>query len=98
MLIPESCSFAYSGIRCPLPPQFIIEIADEGPKNSKFMIGLTCADHKTVLERKFLTLQSNNVIPPGKIILSPIKIVYTDCVKGNLQDEEEVQLKRMTDL
>lgn len=61
------------------------------------MIGLTCADHKTVLERKFLSLQSSNVIPAGKIILSPIKTVHTDCVKGNLEDEEEVRLKRMID-
>ena len=94
-MIPESCSFAYKGIQCPLPPQFIIEILDESNNGNKFMIGLTCPDHKEVLEKKFLLLQGNNVIPAGKIVLTPVKIIHTDCVKGTLEDEDEVKLKRM---
>ncbi|HEX5905285.1 MAG TPA: hypothetical protein VFY50_04495 [Candidatus Nitrosocosmicus sp.] len=94
-MIPESCSFVYNGIRCPLPPQFIVEIIDEPANNSKFMIGLACTDHKVVLEKKFHSLQANNVIPSGKIILTSIKVVHTDCIKGTLEDEEEVKLKRM---
>lgn len=95
-MIPESCSFAYDGIQCPLPPQFIVEIIDESNNNgSKFMIGLTCPDHKVVLEKKFHLLQADNVIPAGKIVLTPIKIIHTDCVKGTLEDEDEVRLKRM---
>jgi hypothetical protein len=101
-LIPESCSFAYNGVRCTLPPQFIVEIIDEGANNDnndngKFMIGLACTDHKIVLEKKFLSLQSNNVIPAGKIVLTSIKVVHTDCIKGTLEDEEEVRLKRMNE-
>jgi hypothetical protein len=94
-LIPESCSFVYNGIRCTLPPQFIVEIIDEAANNSKFMIGLACTDHKVVLEKKFLSLQANNVIPSGKIILTSIKVVHTDCITGTLEDKEEVKLKRM---
>ncbi|GKS60935.1 hypothetical protein YTPLAS21_03930 [Candidatus Nitrosocosmicus sp.] len=94
-MIPESCSFAYNGTQCPLPPQFIIEILDESNNGNKFMIGLTCPDHKEVLEKKFLLLQGNNVIPAGKIVLTPVKIIHTDCVKGTLEDEDEVKLKRM---
>jgi hypothetical protein len=94
-VIPESCSFAYNGTQCPLPPQFIIEILDESNNGNKFMIGLTCPDHKEVLEKKFLLLQGNNVIPAGKIVLTPVKIIHTDCVKGTLEDEDEVKLKRM---
>lgn len=94
-MIPESCSFAHNGIRCPLPPQFIIEIIEEEANNSKFMIGLTCTDHKVVLEKKFHLLQSNNVIPAGKIVLTSMKVVHTDCIKGTLEDEEEVRSKRM---
>jgi hypothetical protein len=85
----------YNGIRCPLPPQFIVEIIDETANNSKFMIGLACTDHKVVLEKKFLSLQANNVIPSGKIILTSIKVIHTDCIKGTLEDEEEVKLKRI---
>ena len=94
-MIPESFSFAYNGTQCPLPPQFIIEILDESNNGNKFMIGLTCPDHKEVLEKKFLLLQGNNVIPAGKIVLTPVKIIHTDCVKGTLEDEDEVKLKRM---
>lgn len=94
-MIPESCSFAYNGTQCPLPPQFIIEILDESNNGNKFMIGLTCPDHKEVLEKKFLLLQGNNVIPAGKIVLTPVKIIHTDCVKGTLEDEDEIKLKRM---
>ena len=59
------------------------------------MIGLTCSDHKIVLEQRFLEMQQNSVIPRGKITLSDIKVIHTDCVKGNLEDEEEVKLKRL---
>jgi hypothetical protein len=59
------------------------------------MVGLTCSDHSMVLEHKFLQMQQNNTIPKGKIILSNIKVIHTDCVKGNLEDEQEVKLKRL---
>lgn len=93
-MIPENCSFVLKGIRCPLPPQFIIEINDE-PRENKFMIGLACSDHKTILEQRFLKMQLNKVIPSGKITLSSIRVIHTDCVKGNLEDEEEVKLNRL---
>ena len=94
-MIPESCSFAYNGTQCPLPPQFIIEILDESNNGNKFIIRLTCPDHKKIKKKKFLLLQGNNVIPAGKIVLTPVKIIHTDCVKGTLEDEDEVKLKRM---
>jgi len=59
------------------------------------MIGLTCSEHRTVLENKFHLLQKDNVIPSGKIKLTNIKIIHTDCVKGNQEDEEEVRSKRL---
>lgn len=96
LVLPESCSFAYKGTKCPLPPAFIIEIIDE-TTNSKFMVGVACPDHKVVLEKKFISLQENNVIPQGKIVLTNIRVVHTDCVRGTLEDEEEVKLKRLND-
>ena len=56
-MIPEHCSFVSEGTKCRLPPEFIIEVEDE-IDNSKFMIGLTCSDHRAVLENKFHLLQS----------------------------------------
>jgi len=93
-LIPEHCSFVSEGTKCPLPPEFIIEVEDE-TDNSKFMIGLTCSDHRAVLESKFHLLQKNNAIPSGKIRLTNIRIIHTDCIKGTQEDEEEVKIKRL---
>lgn len=59
------------------------------------MIGLACSDHRIVLEQRFLQMQQNNSIPRGKITLSNVKVIHTDCVKGNVEDEEEVKLKRL---
>lgn len=93
-MIPEHCSFVSEGTKCPLPPEFIIEVEDE-TDNSKFMIGLTCSDHRAVLESKFQLLQKNNAIPSGKIRLTNIRIIHTDCIKGTQEDEEEVKIKRL---
>ena len=93
-MIPENCSFVYKGVRCPLPPEFIIEINDEFQKE-KFMVGLACSDHRRELEERFIAMQKNNVIPNGQLVLSNIKVIHTDCVKGNLDDEQEIQLKRL---
>lgn len=59
------------------------------------MVGLTCSDHRIILEQRFLELQKNNAIPTGKITLSDLTVIHTDCVKGNLEDKEEVELKRL---
>ena len=93
-MIPEHCSFVSEGIKCSLPPEFIIEVEDE-IDDSRFMIGLTCSDHRAVLENKFNILQKDNVIPSGKISLTNIKIIHTDCIKGTQEDEEEVRSKRL---
>ncbi|TVP40655.1 hypothetical protein [Candidatus Nitrosocosmicus arcticus] len=93
-MIPEHCSFVSEGTKCPLPPEFIIEVEDE-TDNSKFMIGLTCSDHRAVLENRFRLLQKNNTIPSGKITLTNIRIIHTDCIKGTHEDEEEVKIKRL---
>lgn len=94
-MIPEHCSFVSEGLACRLPPEFIIEVEDKTDHSGKFMIGVTCSDHRALLEDKFHLLQKKNVIPSGKISLTNIRIIHTDCVKGNLEDEEEVRIKRL---
>ncbi|MER5176052.1 MAG: hypothetical protein ABJB76_05650 [Candidatus Nitrosocosmicus sp.] len=76
-----------------LPPEFIMEINDTD--NNKFMIGLTCSDHKQNLKEKFVLLQRGNHIPEGEIVFTPIKIIHTDCITGNQEDVDEIQLKRL---
>ena len=94
-MIPEHCSFVSDGSKCPLPPEFIIEVEDKTDNNSKFMIGVTCSEHRALLEQKFHLLQKKNAIPSGKISLTNIRIIHTDCIKGTREDEEEVQIKRL---
>ena len=76
-----------------LPPEFIIEINDDS--NQKFMIGLACSDHKQILEEKFRFLQMKKQIPDGKIEFKSIKPIHTNCIKGNQDDVEDIQLKRL---
>jgi hypothetical protein len=92
-LLPEHCSFVINKEKCLLPPEFIMEINDE--KNNKFMVGLTCSDHKQKLEEKFLLLQRNKQIPQGEIVFTAIKVITTKCVTGNQEDKDDIQLKRL---
>jgi hypothetical protein len=70
-----------------------MEINDD--ENNKFMVGLTCSDHKKNLEEKFLLLQRNKRIPQGKIIFTAAKVIHTNCVTGNQEDLDEIHLKRL---
>ncbi|HEY6537046.1 MAG TPA: hypothetical protein VIY08_14820 [Candidatus Nitrosocosmicus sp.] len=92
-MLPDSCSFVFDKNKCILPPEFIIEINDES--NDTFMIGLACFDHKQRLEKKFRILQMKNKIPNGKIEFKSIKTIHTNCIKGNIDDVEDIQLKRL---
>lgn len=95
-MIPEQCSFSVKGSKCLLPPDFIIEINDDGiDENNKFMVGLTCSEHKHLLEEKFLTLQKRDVIPQGKIVFTNIRMIHTNCIKGTDEDMDEIKLKRI---
>ncbi len=92
-MIPEQCSFSVNGLKCLLPPEFIIEINTD--KNDNFMIGLTCLEHRQFLEEKFLKLQNNGSIPKGKIVFTKIKVIHTNCIKGNQEDIDEINLRRI---
>jgi hypothetical protein len=92
-LFPESCSFILDKKKCMLPPEFIIEITEN--ENCKFMIGLTCSEHRQGLEEKLVVLQNEKQIPLGKIEFIPIKTIHTNCITGNQEDIDEIQLKRL---
>ena len=64
-------------------------------ENNKFMIGLTCSEHRQKLKEKLLLLQRHNRIPEGEILFDPIKIIHTNCITGNQEDVDEIQLKRL---
>jgi hypothetical protein len=76
-----------------LPPEFIMEINDR--ENNKFMIGLTCSEHKQKLEERFVLLQKDKHLPEGKILFTNIKTIHTNCITGNQEDIDETKLKRI---
>ncbi|MGN6629823.1 MAG: hypothetical protein ACTHKJ_08085, partial [Candidatus Nitrosocosmicus sp.] len=64
-MFPENCSFVDNKNKCFLPPEYIIEV--NVIENDKFMIGVTCFQHKKNLEKIFLNLQIEERIPKGKL-------------------------------
>jgi hypothetical protein len=92
-VLPGSCSFVLDKKKCLLPPEFIIEINEN--ETNKYMIGLTCSEHRQVLEEKLIFLQNKKQIPEGKIEFIRIKIIHTNCITGNQEDIDEIQLKRL---
>ena len=93
MVLPGSCSFVLHKKKCMLPPEFIIEINEN--ETNKYMIGLTCSEHRQELEEKLVFLQNEKQIPEGKLEFTRIKIIYTNCVKGNQEDIDEILLKKL---
>ena len=63
-------------------------------ENNKFMVGLSCSEHKQKLVEKFRILQIEKQLPEGKVIFIPIKKIHTNCVVGNQEDIDEIQSKR----
>jgi hypothetical protein len=92
-VLPESCSFVLDKKKCMLPPEFIIEINEN--ETNKYMIGLTCSEHRQELEQKLVFLQNKKQIPDGKFEFTRIKIIHTECITGNQEDRDEIQLKRL---
>lgn len=91
--MPSNCSFKQKGEECTNSPEFIIEIVSYD-SDEKFMIGLTCFEHKKDLDIRFKLLQKNGKIPNGKIDFVRMNIIHTQCVKGNQDDIDEITLQR----
>ncbi len=77
-----------------------MEIVDDddvdNSNNNKFMIGFACVDHRNILEKRFLLLQSKGLLPEGKVVFTTMKIIQTNCIKGTSEDMDEVTLKRLS--
>jgi hypothetical protein len=92
-VLPGSCSFVHDKKKCILPPEFIIEINEN--EINKYMIGLACYEHRQELEEKLVFLQNEKQIPEGKLEFTRIKIIHTNCITGNQDDIDEIQLKKL---
>lgn len=91
MLLPEACSIKVDGVKCRLPPTYVVSIKS---RDGEYMVAVVCDDHRDGLERRLAALQKEYKAPSGKIRFQPVKTVVTDCVAGMEEDYVEIELKR----
>jgi hypothetical protein len=78
MALPKTCSFRDKDVDCPLPPAYIISVADNG---EEYMIAVVCQDHRDQMEKWLKAMQSVRKIPQGKAKFQEIKLIVTDCIR-----------------
>ncbi len=89
-MLPDRCSVTEKGKQCVNPPEFIVSIISE---KDEFMVGVACEKHKQIVSGKIGILQNEGKIHDGKINFSPVKIVGTDCVHGDVDDFVQIDMK-----
>ncbi len=89
-MLPDRCSVTEKGKQCVNPPEFIVSIVSE---KDEFMVGVACEKHKQIVSGKIGILQNEGKIHDGKINFSPVKIVGTDCVHGDVDDFVQIDMK-----
>lgn len=94
MLLPDRCTASNGTTRCTQPPAFAVSILAE---SGQFLVGVVCGDHKEAISTKLLESQKAGLIPSGNLQFEPIRMVSTDCVTGNEEDQIDVELKRGID-
>ena len=89
-MLPDRCSVTEKGKQCVNPPEFIVSIISE---KDEFMVGVACEKHKQIVSGKIGILQNEGKIYDGKINFSPVKIVGTDCVHGDVDNFVQIDVK-----
>lgn len=89
-MLPDQCSVSKGGKQCVNPPEFIVSIIDS---KDEYMVGVTCSRHKQIVTGKIGFLQKEGKIYDGKVSFSPVKAVGTDCIRGNIDDFIQIDMK-----
>ena len=89
-MLPDRCSVTEKGKQCVNPPEFIVSIISD---KDEYMVGVACEKHKQIVSGKIGILQNEGKIHDGKINFSPVKIVGTDCVHGDVDDFVQIDMK-----
>ena len=58
------------------------------------MVGVVCKDHVKQIEGRLAGLQAIGEVPNGVIQLEPLRILCTNCIRGNSDDYMEIESKR----
>ena len=82
-MFPDRCSVKQNGRDCVNPPEYVVEIVHN---DDSYMVGITCEKHKDVVAVKIGELQKIGKIPKGTLEFQKLKVVGTDCIKGNPDD------------
>ncbi|MFQ6025822.1 MAG: hypothetical protein ACE5JT_04850 [Nitrosopumilaceae archaeon] len=82
-MLPERCSIREKGRDCVNPPEFVVSII---LGKEEYMIGVTCAKHKSRFSEKLPDLQKEGKVPNGTINFSGLKPVGTDCIRMDPDD------------
>ena len=79
-VLPDRCSIAEGGRRCPNPPEFVVSIvAGDG----EYMVGVACGRHSGAVAARARAAQAGGAAPGGRVRLSPVRPVGTDCIRGS---------------
>ena len=88
-MFPDRCTVKEDEKQCVNPPEFVISVIVD---SDEYMIGVTCGRHKAGVSTKIKSLQQQAKIPNGKINFELLKAVGTDCVKGDYDKNDLIQI------
>ncbi len=91
MPLPNHCTFHDKGKQCAIPPSFVLSLKNS---DGEFMISAVCDDHLEDMKIFVNSLQKNNAFPLGLLMIQPVKIIGTNCIKGTKEDLIEIELDR----
>lgn len=90
-VLPDRCSIREGGRQCPSPPEFVVSIeAGDG----EYMVGVACGRHSGAVAARARAAQDGGAAPGGRVRLSPVRPVGTDCVRGSCDGDAIVPAPR----
>jgi len=89
-MLPDKCSVLEKGKQCVNPPEVVVSIIAD---KDEYMVGVTCEKHKQIVSGKIGILQNEGKIRDGNISFSPLKVVGTDCIHGDVDDFVQIDVK-----
>ena len=92
-IIPIICGFVLDKKKCQNHSTLILSIRSNNNAD-EYMVGTVCLNHADLMELHIKFLQNKGVLPLGTIQKQEIKIVSTNCIKGNEDDILEIKMKR----
>lgn len=81
-MIPKNCSICLDGVRCILPPSYLVSIKS---LTEEYLIGVTCSEHMQLM-KKIISTKKNINLSKVSINFQAINSVSTNCIM-NIKDK-----------